>query len=186
MSTESSPSKFAELRCPKGGWFLPPHMRGQLTIGLGRLVNVDDLPKELKGCEMLIAVGDMVSCTLLDNGFTPNLIVFDLKTERRAYTPLAEKLAHHHEGIHVKVKNPAGHITAELMHELGAAMERDVPTKLQVEGEEDLAALACAAMAPLGTCLMYGLPGQGMALLRIDEDVAGQARTFIDAMEELN
>jgi len=159
-------------------------MREQLSTGWGRLVGLGDLPKELKGCVMLMAVGDMVSHTLLENGFAPDLIVYDLQTERRTYTPLAEELDRY-QGVHVKVKNPAGQITAELVRELGAAMERDVPTKLQVEGEEDLAALACAAMAPPGSCLVYGIPGKGIAMLRIDEEVAGQARTFIDAMEEL-
>ena len=164
---------------------LPSNMREQLSTGLGSIVNVDELSKELKGCEMLMAVGDMVSYTLLDNGFAPDLIVYDLKTERRTYTPLAEKLDLY-EGVHVMVENPAGMITAELVDELSEALKRDVPTKLQVEGEEDLAALACAAMAPLGSCLMYGIPGQGMALLRIDEETAGRATAFIEAMEELD
>jgi uncharacterized protein (UPF0218 family) len=77
-------------------------------------------------------------------------------------------------------------ITAELVGELDEALKRDVPTKLQVEGEEDLAALACAAMAPLGSCLMYGVPGKGMALLRIDGKSAGLASEFIERMEELD
>lgn len=160
-------------------------MREQLSTVWGQMVRLDDLPKELKGCVMLMAVGDMVSYTLLENGIAPDLIVYDLKTERRTYTPLAEKLDQY-GGVHVKVQNPAGQLTAELVRELGAAMERDVPTKLQVEGEEDLAALACAAMAPPGSCLMYGIPGRGMALLRVDEAAAGQARTFIGSMEELD
>ncbi len=185
MSTESSPSRFGRLKRPKRSLRLPIHMREQLSTGLGTIVGVDELSKELKGCEMLIAVGDMVSFTLLDNGFAPDLIVYDLMTERRTYTPLAERLDRY-EGVHVRVENPAGQITVELMNELSAALKRDVPTKLQVEGEEDLAALACAAMAPLGSCLMYGIPGQGMALLRIDERSAGQATGFIEAMEELD
>jgi uncharacterized protein (UPF0218 family) len=55
-----------------------------------------------------------------------------------------------------------------------------------VEGEEDLAALACVAMAPLGSCLVYGVPGKGMAVIRVDEDAACQARSIIYSMEELN
>jgi len=115
-----------------------------------------------------------------------DLIVYDLMTVRRdLYPRLAAKLDQY-EGVHVKVKNPAGQITAELVSELSAAMNRNVPTKLQVEGEEDLAALACAAMAPLDSCLMYGIPGKGMALLRINEKSAGIARSFIKEMEELD
>ncbi len=170
---------------PKRALRLPQDMREELSTGLGQLVSLGELSGELSGCQMLLAIGDMVSFTLLDNGYAPDLIVYDLKTERRTYTPLAEKLELY-EGIHVKVNNPAGLITAELVDELSKALKRDVPTKLQVEGEEDLAALACAAMAPLGSCLMYGVPGKGMALLRIDERAAGLATTFIEMMEELD
>jgi uncharacterized protein (UPF0218 family) len=160
-------------------------MRAQLATGLGRLVGLEDLPSELEGCQLLMAVGDMVSFTLLDNGFEPNLVVYDLMTERRLYTSLIAKLKDM-EGVNVKVTNPAGQITTELVQEIARAINRDVPTKLQVEGEEDLAALACAAMAPLGSCLMYGVPGMGMALLRIDQEAAGRARSMIYSMEELN
>jgi uncharacterized protein (UPF0218 family) len=160
-------------------------MRAQLATGLGRLVGLEDLPSELEGCQLLMAVGDMVSFTLLDNGFEPNLVVYDLMTERRLYTSLIAKLKDM-EGVNVKVTNPAGQITTELVQEIARAINRDVPTKLQVEGEEDLAALACAAMAPLGSCLMYGVPGKGMALLRIDQEAAGRARSMIYSMEELN
>jgi uncharacterized protein (UPF0218 family) len=160
-------------------------MRAQLATGLGRLVGLDDLPSELEGCQLLMAVGDMVSFTLLDNGFEPDLVVYDLMTERRLYTSLIAKLKDM-KGLDVKVTNPAGLITTELVQEIARAINRDVPTKLQVEGEEDLAALACAAMAPLGSCLMYGVPGKGMALLRIDQEAAGRARSMIYSMEELN
>jgi uncharacterized protein (UPF0218 family) len=160
-------------------------MRAQLATGLGRLVGLEDLPSELEGCQLLMAVGDMVSFTLLDNGFEPDLVVYDLMTERRLYTSLIAKLKDM-EGVNVKVTNPAGQITTELVQEIARAINRDVPTKLQVEGEEDLAALACAAMAPLGSCLMYGVPGKGMALLRIDQEAAGRARSMIYSMEELN
>ena len=185
MSTESSPSRSGKLNRIKRALSLPESMREQLSTGLGSVVSIDELSKELKGCEMLMAVGDMVSFTLLEHGFAPDLIVYDLKTERRAYTSLAERLDLY-ECVHVKVNNPAGMITAELVGELDEALKRDVPTKLQVEGEEDLAALACAAMAPLGSCLMYGVPGKGMALLRIDERSAGLASEFIERMEELD
>jgi uncharacterized protein (UPF0218 family) len=160
-------------------------MRAELATGLGKMVEVKDLASELNGCQLLMAVGDMVSFTLLDNGFEPDLVVYDLMTERRQYTSLTAKLAEM-KGVEVKVSNPAGLITAELVREIEQAINRNVPTKLQVEGEEDLAALACAAMAPLGSCLIYGVPGKGMALLRIDQETAGRARSMIYSMEELN
>jgi GTP-dependent dephospho-CoA kinase len=160
-------------------------MREQLATGLGRMFDIKDISTELDGCRLLIAVGDMVSFTLLDNGLEPDLVIYDLMTERRPYTSLTAKLEHM-KGVDARVKNPAGQITTELVHEIALALERNVPTKLLVEGEEDLAALACVAMAPLGSCLVYGVPGKGMAVIRVDEDAACQARSIIYSMEELN
>lgn len=185
MSTESSPSRYAELRCPRRGWRLPEKMREQLAAGFGRMVDIKGLSAEIKDCQLLMAVGDMVSFTLLDNGFEPDLVIYDLRTERRPYTSLTAKLDRM-KGVDAKVANPAGQITTELVREIALALERNVPTKLLVEGEEDLAALACVAMAPLGSCLIYGVPGKGMAMLRVDEDAACQARSVIYSMEELN
>jgi uncharacterized protein (UPF0218 family) len=160
-------------------------MREQLATGLGRIVRTNELRQELRDCRPLLAVGDMVSFTLLDQGHKPDLVVYDLKTERRPYTSLSAKLDEL-EGVCARVVNPAGQITAGLVREIARALERNVPTKLLVEGEEDLAALVCAAMAPPGSCLMYGVPGQGMALLRIDQEAADRARSMIYSMEELN
>jgi len=159
-------------------------MREQLATGMGRMLDIKDLP-ELKGCRPLMTVGDMVSFTLLDNGLEPDLVVYDLQTERRPYTSLMAKLEKMN-GVDARVKNPAGQITTELVREIALALERNVPTKLLVEGEEDLAALACVAMAPPGSCLVYGVPGKGMALIRVDEEAGRQARSMIYSMEELN
>ncbi|NLT36954.1 MAG: DUF359 domain-containing protein [Methanomassiliicoccus sp.] len=160
-------------------------MRAQLATGFGNLVPLEDLPAEMDGCKLLMAVGDMVSLTLLENGFTPDLVVYDLMTERRPFTSLTAKLRDM-EGVDVKVANPAGQISAELVREIARAFDRNVPTKVLVEGEEDLAALVCAAMAPIGSCLVFGIPGKGMALLKIDQNAADQARSLIYSMEELN
>jgi GTP-dependent dephospho-CoA kinase len=160
-------------------------MRAQLATGFGRLVPLEDLPAEITGCTLLMAVGDMVSLTLLENGFRPHLVVYDLKTERRPFTSLTAKLKDM-EGVDSKVKNPAGQIRTELVREIARAFDRNVPTKVLVEGEEDLAALVCAAMAPIGSCLIFGIPGKGMALLKVDQDTADQARSLIYSMEELN
>ena len=149
------------------------------------MVPLEDLPAEMDGCKLLMAVGDMVSLTLLENGFTPDLVVYDLMTERRPFTSLTAKLRDM-EGVDVKVANPAGQISAELVREIARAFDRNVPTKVLVEGEEDLAALVCAAMAPIGSCLVFGIPGKGMALLKIDQNAADQARSLIYSMEELN
>jgi len=66
------------------------------------------------------------------------------------------------------------------------AFKRVGTTKMQVDGEEDLAAPVCAALAPLGACLVYGMPKKGIVFVKIDEEVREQARSLINSMEESN
>ena len=145
------------------------------------MISLADLIAEHKACRSL-SRGDRYR-SLCWTGIGE--AIYDLKTERRPYTSLAAKLAQM-KGIDAKVENPAGQITNELVREIASALERNVPTQHMVEGEEDLAALACVAMAPLGSCLVYGVPGKGMAMIRVDQEAVRQARSMIDSMEELN
>jgi uncharacterized protein (UPF0218 family) len=89
-------------------------------------------------------------------------------------------------GEMVVVSNPPGRITPGLVDEARKAMKRKRRTKMLVKGEEDLAALVCVALAPSGTCLVYGLPGEGMVLVKIDRETSTRAKSLIYAMEELN
>lgn len=185
MLMENSPSRCAEIQCPENGWVLPENMRDELSAGFGDLVKLENLKVQLTGCVKLLSVGDYVSYVLLDNGFRPDLIIYDLKTERRPFSPLSSKLSLLC-GEEVVVKNPAGHITAELVRKINNSISTGSPTKIRVDGEEDLAALVCAAVAPQGSCLMYGVPGVGMALLKIDKDSSSRAKSLLYSMEALN
>jgi uncharacterized protein (UPF0218 family) len=57
-------------------------MREKLASGFGDQVLVQDPRTEVSGCKLLMAVGDMVSYTLLENGIRPDLVIYDLLTER--------------------------------------------------------------------------------------------------------
>ncbi len=149
------------------------------------MVGIEELLVEIEGCKLVITVGDMVSNTLLEKKVTPNIMIFDYKTERESYEPLRAKVEAM-GGNTVTVENPAGLITRDLVREVKAAVSRREKTRMKVEGEEDLAALVCAALAPDGACMIYGLPKKGMVLLRIDGQAREKARSIIYEMEELN
>ena len=80
----------------------------------------------------------------------------------------------------------AGRIVPEMVLGVQQAFKRVGATKMQVDGEEDLAAPVCAALAPLGSCLVYGMPKKGIVFVKIDEEVRDQARSLINSMEESN
>jgi uncharacterized protein (UPF0218 family) len=160
-------------------------LRPQLAKPFGEIVGVAELLAKIQDCRMVIAVGDMVSNTLLESKVIPDIMIFDYKTERGSYHALKAKVEAM-SGATVEVKNPAGVITQDLVREIKAALNRGGRTRIKVEGEEDLAALVCAALAPDDACMVYGLPKRGIVLLRIDADAREKARSFIYDMEELN
>lgn len=185
MSMENSPSGSDELRVPRRGWILPEAMREQLHMPFGEIVDEESLVVEAKGCCKIITVGDIVTLTLLNKGIKPDLLIFDFKTKREEVMILKD-LIKALDGDTVSVKNPPAHISSELISEIKEAMLKEKRTKIFVDGEEDLAALVCAAYAPEGACLLYGLPDKGVVLVRINNQISKKARALICAMEEWN
>jgi uncharacterized protein (UPF0218 family) len=160
-------------------------MREQLHMPFGEIIDEESLAVEVKGCSKIITVGDIVTLTLLDKGILPDLLIFDLKTKREKVIAL-EELIKALDGDTVCVRNPPAHITTELITEIKGAMIKKRRTKIFVDGEEDLAALVCAAYAPEGSCLLYGLPDKGMVLVKINNQISKKAKALICAMEEWN
>ena len=149
----------------------------------GKLMDEKAALSAIADCENLITVGDVVSMTALKNGLKPKLMIYDLCTERRAMDQLGQMLRSV-EGTQVRITNPPGHIMPEMVLGVQKAFKRVGTTKMRVDGEEDLAAPVCAALAPFGTCMIYGMPQKGIVVVKIDEKVREQARTLINSMEE--
>jgi uncharacterized protein (UPF0218 family) len=151
----------------------------------GSLMDAETALRSAAGCAEVISVGDVVSLTCLESGLRPKLMVFDYRTKRADMARLRGRVERL-DGTQSRVGNPAGQITVELVRELERALARHGPTNLQVDGEEDMATLVCAALAPEGSCLLYGLPGEGIVFVRVDGKVNERAKALIYQMEELN
>jgi uncharacterized protein (UPF0218 family) len=164
---------------------LPKEIRSSLVMPFGSLVSEEEAVKDIRASTFSATVGDVVSLSMLDSGEQPDLMVYDLRTERKAMSELAEKLPSL-PGEEVHVKNPAGMVTPELVIAIEKALAQKQKVKLMVEGEEDLASLVIAALAPYGTRLFYGMPRKGMVSVYVDKNVRNKARELIDAMEECN
>lgn len=123
------------------------------------------------------SVGDVVTDRLLKAGYPPAVAIIDGQTMRRP-----------HDGVDIasfqiiRVKNPAGCITPELVtatHD--AVIARN--TVIQVDGEEDLAVLPLALAAPIGSFILYGQPGEGVVVLEVSVQVQEQAQSLLDRFE---
>jgi uncharacterized protein (UPF0218 family) len=160
-------------------------IRSRLTMPFGSLVSEEQAVEDMRQSALSATVGDVVSLHMVKSGEQPDLMVYDLRTERRDMNELADMLPSL-PGRNFHVKNPAGRITPELVNAIEKALAQTKKVKLMVEGEEDLASLVIAALAPFGTRLFYGLPKQGIISVHVDESVRKKARELIDAMEECN
>jgi len=138
-----------------------------------------------KKCGKVVSVGDVVSLALVQHGILPHVTIYDNMTERSPMTLLESRIKDL-PGNDIMVRNPAGRITPDMVSAVSKAMYSDVPTRIKVEGEEDLAGLVCAALAPDNSCLVYGMPGKGMAVVKVDDKVRKDAKEIIYAMEESN
>ena len=64
--------------------------------------------------------------------------------------------------------SPAGTLTRDVWVALDEAFKAGERVRIDILGEEDLAALAAIDLAPEGTAVLYGMPDAGVVLVRVD------------------
>lgn len=119
--------------------------------------------------ENLICVGDAVSETALKLSLSPLLIIFDKKEKRRQISEQREKLLKKYGALSFKCRNPAGVLSLEAWKTVYDALSANTPARIEVDGEEDLLALAVLLLAPSGYNLIYGQPDKGIVLVEITD-----------------
>lgn len=180
MSTGSSPSGFDES-FPERDLELPEDLREELARPIGRFVSAWALRKHLEGAPRVITVGDVVTITLLQMGVVPDVAVFDYKTQRSEEYASKEKIQRM-EGRLVKVENPPAKITRALWKAVKDAVGADDTVKVEVSGEEDLAALVAIVNAPEGAQVIYGIPNKGLMVVKVDSDTRALASAAVKRM----
>jgi uncharacterized protein (UPF0218 family) len=175
------------MSAKKAGPFLvlPDGAREAMRVPLGPVIQDFGLKKHLEGVKVLVAVGDMVTATLLDAGYDVSLAVFDYKTKRTEERDFCKRLGNI-PGKRLHARNPPATVTLELWEALQTAFllvgtgER---VGIEVEGEEDLAAIPAIIMAPEGARVLYGMPGKGMVVVLVDEAARKKAGALLGLME---
>ena len=140
-----------------------------------------DIKKEISGCKILVTVGDVVTLDLLEIGILPDISVIDYMTKRM---PLAEVKTRFqkYSQPELTVKNPAGEITASLWAAIKDGYMNPRKLRIIVEGEEDLASLVCITLAPEGAVIIYGIPGKGASVLRVDSKLRELVKQALEEM----
>lgn len=158
---------------------LPKELRGELKEPFGPVyTDAEELLADAGG--PLVAVGDVVTFHLEATGREPDVMVVDEMTKRSAVDESIRKELGEPD---VVVENPAGTLTEELLVALRDAIDANGPTRILVEGEEDLVALPAICLVPMGGSVVYGQPDEGMVLVRVDDKIQSRIRSIIERMD---
>jgi len=163
-----------ELKEPAGDLFIGPEDSPEVAMSAA-MENIAP--------GSIVAVGDVSVETLLEMGVTPDIGLVDGMTKR---SELTEKVDLSSFDILLSAENPAGEITPSLIDSISAALHNDQTTCVVVDGEEDLAPIIIHLLAPLGTNVIYGQPGQGVVLRVTSLDSKEQCRDLISRFEVRN
>ena len=115
------------------------------------------------GDGMLITVGDATTQKMMQYGIVPSVQIVD-GTEKRARRDLPDR------GLlrtRIRCSNPPGGITEEAITAIGEALASPKPSRILVDGEEDLLVLPVCTSAPLGSTVMYGQPNEGLVVVHV-------------------
>ena len=163
-------------------WVLPEEMRDELAEVVGEIIPDELILEKLADSGVIITIGDVVTLSLLEKGIRPDLSIVDYQTKRMPDDELKERLAAFPEK-EITVKCPAGEISQEMWNAIESWLDQPTPLRIVVDGEEDLAALVCVALAPDGTTVIYGIPFKGLMLLHVATPIRERAREILKKME---
>jgi len=144
-----------------GLYLLPEHARRDFARPRG-LIYSGDLHGVLSRYSMLLCVGDVVSRQCYHSGGGRNLLVLvvDGKTRRSVRVESGfddlEK---------IRVSNPRGTLSGEAEEVLCRLARERGRWLVEVDGEEDMIALAAVECAPPEAAVVYGVPGVGATII---------------------
>jgi len=152
---------------------LPKEHRKLFREPFGELYrNLNEIVPKISD-SVVYTVGDVVTHNLQKLGINPAIAVVDGCTMR---SPCRRMPAIHGECI--RVKNPAGTLTDDLVRALERATEHP-PVTVIVDGEEDLAVIPLVIAAPDGAIILYGQPRQGVVLRTVNSEAKNIARHLL-------
>lgn len=160
---------------------LPEAMRDEMRAPLGRLMSGAAAYRAVRGVPKVVTVGDACTGDLAKRGRIPDVAVVDYKTRRAEDAGLAAAV----RSVGTKVltaRNPAATLTRELWAALDEAFKSGERVRVEVLGEEDLAALAAIVLAPEGTAVLYGQPGEGVVVVAVDAAAKAKVRDLLSRM----
>ncbi len=168
------------LRLPPGtSLVMHDDLRGILGGPLGPIVDEAEALRLIAPGRPVATVGDMCTARLHTLGVAIHLAIVDMRTRRTDGGRWTSMVAQVGERV-VPARNPMGGLTSELWNAVIEAWADPRPTRIVVEGEEDLASLAVILHAPEGATVIYGIPDKGLALVQVNRSAR---LTVVEALD---
>lgn len=184
VPTRDTPSNLPDLR-PRKSYRLPEGLRASLAQPFGPVLQEHELAAALRGAPMVLLVGDVVSLTCKKMGLKPKLFLCDYHTQRKKEEREWREELGTWGRVGLSVRNPAGTVTREAWDAVRRALWLpEHPVRIVVEGEEDLLGIPCFLEAPDGAKVVYGMPGQGAAVVTVDAKLRAQVAAIVAQMEQ--
>ncbi len=157
---------------------LTSSLREKLKVPLGELRDAPDWSSPF------ITVGDQCTFLAAEEGAKPLLAIYDNMIMRQETTDEKRKAIGGMPGKKIVVDNPAGTITDEADLAIRVGLE-NAPTRIEVNGEEDLLVLPCVIHAKDGTAVYYGQPRQGIVKVIVNPEMRKKAKGILLSMKEV-
>ena len=180
MSTGSSPFAFAEFANVR--LTLPEPLRENLKWPLGPLVHGPDILGAVGAASPVVSVGDFCTLDLIARGRTPDICLVDFKTKRQEDPELRDALSRVGTKVY-RITNPPATIVPEAWVVVSEAFKSEERVRVEVRGEEDLLALVCIALAPETAAVLYGMPSQGVVVVKADRAAKQKVLDVLRRME---
>lgn len=163
---------------------LPDHLRDKLKEPIDRLVDEEELLRLLVEEEYIVSVGDQVTYTLLKHNVIPVFCVVDFKIKRGCYPSNMKDMIQSFGKKKLVIKNPPGCISDDLWNAIETAYKNleKGSLRIEVEGEEDLAALPAIFLAPDDVTIIYGLPDKGILVVTPNNENKRKVKEILDQM----
>lgn len=128
--------------------------------------------------DRVIAVGDRVSIDLATHGIQPDISIVDGREQREDMADEEHTVLEH--PLELETGNPAGQITEQAWNRVREAVAHDCPTRLQVDGEEDLLALPAILFAEPTALVVYGQWDRGAVAFHPEEEQKAWVRELME------
>ncbi|MEW6528692.1 MAG: DUF359 domain-containing protein [Candidatus Micrarchaeota archaeon] len=157
-------------------FIVPKEMRKELKKPLGTLMQLGEFIEKY-GKMKIIAVGDIVTISLLERGIKPFLAVYDFRTMRVDLEKKEKKKIKNSYFEFCSAQNQPGTINEELEKVAKKLIKKG--GALFIDGEEDLSTLVFMKIAPKDCIIVYGQPNKGVVAITCNKKSKKLAASFL-------